>query len=138
MSFFWWCFGGASYVSALPLAKRLKWKTHVLRGDSAKDLGWLVTSTKTDDLGYPVKFPNGKKSAVVLRIHETPDSVMKNLNSDEKRSLKKAHDYILQSRKNKKGKYVIGKPLWTPSSDFNIDSGEGKNNEEDTLKVADL
>ena len=67
----------------------MKWKTDVLRGDSAKDLGWLVTTTKMDGLDYPVEFLNGKKSAVVLRIHETPDSVMKNLNSDEKRSLKK-------------------------------------------------
>ena len=63
---------------------------------------------------------------------------MKNLNSDEKTSLKKAHDYILKTMKNKKGKYVIGKPLWTPSSHFDIDSGEGKNNEEDALKVAKL
>ena len=104
----------------------MKWKTDVLRGDSAKDLGWLVSSMKMDELGYPVKFTDGKRSAVVLRIHETPDNVMKKLNSDEKISLMKAHDYILQSRKNKKGNYIIGNPLWTPRSDCDIDSGDGK------------
>ena len=104
----------------------MKLKTDVFRGDAAKELGWLVISTKMDDLGYPVEFPDGKRSAVVLRIHETPDNVMKNLKSDGKNSLQRAHDYILQSRKNKKENYIIGNPLWTPRSDCDIDSGDGK------------
>ena len=79
-----------------------------------------------DDMGYPVEFPEGKRAAVVLRIHETPDNVMKILKSDGRISLQRAHDYILQSRKNKKGNYIIGNLLWTPHSDCDIDSGDGE------------
>ena len=93
----------------------------------------MATSTKMDDLGYPVEFPEGRKAPVVLRIHETPDDVMKILKSDGKRSLKRAHDLILESRKNKKGNYIIGQPLWTPGGDFDIESGEGETRNEDAL-----
>ena len=46
--FFWWGFGGASYVNGLPLAHRRKWK-NVLKGDSGKNLGWMVAETKVDE-----------------------------------------------------------------------------------------
>ena len=113
--FFWWGLGGASYVANLTLEKRLAWKSSVLRGDSAKDLGWLVTSTKMDEVGYPVDFPEGKSAPIVLSIHEMSDKAMKTLKDDGKKSLQKAHDLILKCRKNMQGNYIIGQPLWTPS-----------------------
>ena len=125
--FFWWGFGGASYVSTLPLAQRMQWKRTVLRGDSAKELGWLVTSTRMDELEYPVEFPQGRQAPVVLRIHETSDDVMKILKRDGKSSLMRAHHLILDSRKNTQGKYTIGKPLWTPTGgDADVESGDGE------------
>ena len=121
--FFWWCFGGASHVSTLPLAQRMKWKRTVLRGESARELGWLVRSSKLDE--YPVEFPEGRQKPAVLRIHETPDDRMQILKADGKSSLMRAHHLILDSRK-REGKYTIGKPLWTPNGDdAEVDSGEG-------------
>ena len=91
----------------------MQWKRTVLRGDSAKELGWLVTSTRMDELEYPVEFPQGRQAPVVLRI--------------PKSSLMRAHHLILDSRKNTQGKYTTGKPLWTPTGgDADVESGDGE------------
>ena len=74
--FFWWVFGGASYVNALPLAQRQKCK-NVPKGESGTNLGWMVTETKVYARDYPVDFPGGKRAPAVLQIHETSDEIMK-------------------------------------------------------------
>ena len=87
--FFWWVFGGVAYVSTLPLVNRLAWKTEALKAGSAREreLGWMVTHLKLDELDYPVDFPNGKKADPVLRIHQTSDDLMKVLRADGKKIL---------------------------------------------------
>ena len=82
------------------------------------------------DEDYPVDYPNGKREAVELRIHETSDSVMKQLKADEKTELKRGHDYILGKMKNDKKKYFIGKHLWTPVKQLPVDGGVTKKNVE--------
>ena len=77
--FFCWAFGGASWVSTLPYEQRMSWKRNVLRGDAGKNFGWMVTLTNMYDLGYPVKFPEGKLKLAVLLIHETQDTEIKKL-----------------------------------------------------------
>ena len=75
--FFWWAFGGTSWVSTfLPYEQQMTWKRDVLRGDAGKNLGWMVTLTKINDLRYPVKFPEGKLKPAGLLIHETSDTEM--------------------------------------------------------------
>ena len=89
-------------MSTLTHAQRLAWKNKVLRGDSARDLAWLIRVTEMDDEDYPVSYPNGKREAAELRIQETTDSVMKQLKADEKKELKRGHNYILGKMKNDK------------------------------------
>ena len=103
---------------------------HVLRGDSARDLAWLIKVTGMDAVDYPVSYPNGKREAADLRIHEIPDSVMKQLKADEKTELKRGHYYILGKMKNDKNKYFIGKHLWTPINQLLVDGGVTKKNVE--------
>ena len=117
-------------MSTLTHAQRLAWKNKVLRGDSARDLSWLIRKTGMADEDYPVNYPNGKREAVELRIHETLDSVMKQLKADEKTELKRGHDYILDKMKNEKKKYFIGKHLWTPVKHLPVDGGVTKKNVE--------
>lgn len=49
-----------------------------------------------------------------------------------KKYLMKAHQHILDTMKNEKNKYIIGIPLWTPSTeddDIIDDNGKGESHE---------
>ena len=107
--FFWWVFGGASYVNALPLAQRQKCK-NVPKGKSGTNLGWMVTETKVYARDYPVDFPGGKRAPAVLQIHETSDEIMKKVTAVDKKLLKMGHHLILDGLKDSKKNYKFASP----------------------------